>query len=285
MSEHVDTARMLDAFLAPETDRLPDRVIDAALADIARTSQRRAQRVRWRFPQMPAPLRAAGLAVALLAVVGTGLFYLRGLGTGGPPFAPAATAPPRTPMPTLVLDDGLIDVGDWMTYTSERYGYKIQHPPDWTVIPGDHDWTLDEPTDTFSSTAPDRFETQGAADGLGIRLSVWSVTVASGTALEDWIEAYCESANLGSCVGIADHMFGVETYFGEPALLWQQDAHDTQAFAIQRLREYDAIFVAAIWRTEDDPAVRPWGGARRLLATFVSQMIPQGGPTGSPTPS
>ena len=53
MNGTVDTERILDAFLAPEADRLPDRVIDAALADIARTPQRRALRVPWRFHYMP----------------------------------------------------------------------------------------------------------------------------------------------------------------------------------------------------------------------------------------
>jgi hypothetical protein len=35
MSGRADTERILDAFLAPDTDRLPDRVIDAALDEIA----------------------------------------------------------------------------------------------------------------------------------------------------------------------------------------------------------------------------------------------------------
>ena len=85
MNGQIDAERILDAYLAPEADRLPDRVLDAALADIARTPQRRALRVPWRFPNMHALSRATGIAaVALVAVVGAGaLFYLTSNRPGG----------------------------------------------------------------------------------------------------------------------------------------------------------------------------------------------------------
>ena len=77
MNGQADTERILDAYLAPEADRLPDRVIDAALADIARTPQRRALRVPWRFPPCLLSTRATGIAaVALVAVVGAGGTHL-----------------------------------------------------------------------------------------------------------------------------------------------------------------------------------------------------------------
>ena len=94
MNARTDTERILDAFLAPEADRLADRVIDAALADIARSPQRRALRVPWRFPTMPAISRATGIAaVALVAVVGAGgLLFLNSKGPGGPGGSPTPTA-------------------------------------------------------------------------------------------------------------------------------------------------------------------------------------------------
>lgn len=103
MNARSDTERILDAYLAPEADRLADRVIDAALADIARTPQRRALRVPWRFPLMLALSRATGVAlVALVAVVGAGtLFYLNSAPTGGgSQGTPVPTATP-TPTPTV----------------------------------------------------------------------------------------------------------------------------------------------------------------------------------------
>ena len=105
MTGHVDAERILDAFLAPEAERLADRVIEAALDDIARTPQRRAVRVPWRFPTMPALSRATSVAaVALVAVVGAGSIYYvvsnrPGAGPGTPTASPSVTAQP-SPAPT-----------------------------------------------------------------------------------------------------------------------------------------------------------------------------------------
>jgi hypothetical protein len=122
MNARSDTERILDAYLAPEADRLADRVIDAALADVARTPQRRAVRVPWRFPLMPALSRATGVAVvALVAVVGAGtLLYLnskpdgtasRGTPSPGATPTPAPTIAPTATVPPIV--DGPLDAGTY----------------------------------------------------------------------------------------------------------------------------------------------------------------------------
>jgi hypothetical protein len=123
MKARSDTERILDAYLAPEADRLADRVIDAALADIARTPQRRALRVPWRFPLMPALSRATGVAVvALVAVVGAGtLFYLNskpdGGGSQGTPLPTATPTPAPTVAPTAAvippLPEGTLAAGTY----------------------------------------------------------------------------------------------------------------------------------------------------------------------------
>ncbi len=96
MTGHNDTERILDAFLAPEHDQLPDRVVDAALTEIARTPQRRALRVPWRFPLMPQLLRYAVVAVVLVAVAGVGGALLL---TRSDNLGPGAVAPAPTPAP------------------------------------------------------------------------------------------------------------------------------------------------------------------------------------------
>ena len=93
MKARSDTERILDAYLAPEADQLADRVIDAALADIARTSQRRSWWPAGRSNRMNtyAKLIAAAAAVLVVAVVGYQLLP-SGDDTGGQPTAqPSAT--------------------------------------------------------------------------------------------------------------------------------------------------------------------------------------------------
>jgi hypothetical protein len=105
MNARSDTERILDAYLAPEADRLADRVIDAALADIARTPQRRSWWPAWRSDRMNtyAKLIAAAAAVLVIAVVGY-QFLPRNGGVGGEPSAqpsPTATSSPTAqPSPT-----------------------------------------------------------------------------------------------------------------------------------------------------------------------------------------
>jgi hypothetical protein len=105
MKARSDTERILDAYLAPEADRLADRVIDAALADIARTPQRRSWRPAWRSNRMNtyAKVIAAAAAVLVVAVVGY-QFLPRNDNIGGQPTAqPSSTAtssPTAQPSPT-----------------------------------------------------------------------------------------------------------------------------------------------------------------------------------------
>ena len=146
MTGRTTTERILDAYLAPEADRLPDRVIDAALADIARTPQRRAVRVPWRFPTMPALSRATGIAaVALVAAVGAGgLIYLNSPGGDGgsptPTTPPTPTSPPpsstsaSTPKP---VSEGLIGPGvyavkaTWAADPALTVTFTLTEPWEW----------------------------------------------------------------------------------------------------------------------------------------------------------
>ena len=112
MNGRIDAERILDAFLAPEIgERLSDRVIDAALDDVARTPQRRALRVPWRPKRVNtySKLIAAAVAVLVVAVVGY-QFLPRNGSIGGGPSPTAMASPTAGPTPKPVVD-GLIGPG------------------------------------------------------------------------------------------------------------------------------------------------------------------------------
>jgi hypothetical protein len=116
MKARSDTERILDAYLAPEADRLADRVIDAALADIARTPQRRSWWPAWRSNRMNtyAKLIAAAAAVLVVAVVGYQLLP-RNSGIAAQPTAqPSPTATP-SPSATAIppLPEGTLAAGTY----------------------------------------------------------------------------------------------------------------------------------------------------------------------------
>lgn len=274
--------RAVRDWLEDGSDRTPMPAIDAVLLAVKTTPQERALRIPRRFNLMPTYMRLAAV-VAIIAVVGAGaLAFLGGRsGVGGPTLPTAAPTPSARANSTPFQSPDFTGSESVRSYASSRYLYEINYPANWTVIPGDHDWAFETDIDSFNSTAPDRFETQGAAEGLGVRLSVWSVRVEPGTTLEEWIEAYCAAAGSGPCAGIADDLPEVRAYAGAPGLLWQQPPYDTQAFFLVRER----VYVAAIWRSENDPAVRPWGGARSLLEAFARALWMKPPVVGSPSPT
>lgn len=165
MNGRTDAERILDAFLAPEIgERLSDRVIDATLDDVARTPQRRALRVPWRFPLMPALTRTTGIAaVALVAVVSAGgLLYLNAKGLGGPGGATSQPPASPSPMPTAAstprpVTDGSIGPG---VYAAQPIPAT---DPALTVT-----FTLKEPWEWFGASLVPEPPGAAAPTGLGI---------------------------------------------------------------------------------------------------------------------
>ena len=97
------TERILEAYLAPEGDRLPERVIAAALADIARTPQRRALGGPRRYATLPTHKALAFASITLavaVAVAGAVLILQTYTGVGGPSSPPASFPTPPSSKPT-----------------------------------------------------------------------------------------------------------------------------------------------------------------------------------------
>jgi hypothetical protein len=141
MTGRSDTERFLDAFLAPEADQLSDRVLEAALADIARTPQRRALRVPWRFTNMPVFARAAAAALALVVLAAAGgVVYFGSPGTWiGGRAAPASPEPSPSPSPSASPRPSPPPLTE--RFTSTIHGISIDSPSGWQTRPATEPWT------------------------------------------------------------------------------------------------------------------------------------------------
>ncbi len=292
MKSDRDFERAAAEWLDAGSDWTAPHVIDAVLLAVRTTPQERGFRIPWRTTSMRNLLYAAG-AVGILAVAGVAAFYTLGPGSNvgsGPPPSPAAqpsqaqsptpgptTQPTLEPSPTVPTASP-IDTTSWTAYTSERYGFTIGHPADWTVVPAARDWTMATDAADWLSTAQEAFR------GPNVRVSAWSVAVDRSTtpetsaAVAAWVEEYCEELGNTPCTGIQERAtpLCVELRDCHPGLLMQFE-EDVEAFFTGGIDidggEYgDTMVVVAVWWDESAPAVAPYGGAQKLLEAFLSTM-------------
>jgi hypothetical protein len=214
--------------------------------------------------------RLALAAAAVVAVVVGGLYVLRpgadrpGVGGPGSPVPSASTS--LSPPPSATTS--LLDTSTWVAYESDRYGFSIGHPADWTERASDHVWTLAADSD-WLSPASEGFR---AADS-SVYATAWSVSVPAGTTAEAWIAAYCVKQANTPCTGIPGFAM-TATMDGHPGLL-VPFKDDTQAFFLVDSRMY----VVAVWEPDSDPRTAPYGGAQRLLKGYLASMrLLPGGP-------
>jgi len=138
MTTQREVERVLDSFFAPNGDEVADWVIDAALSEVEHTPQRRVIDVPWRPRQMNPFARLAVAAAAIVIVAGGALYLFTpgNQGIGGPPAAspspfdvapsaapsssPSGSVAPATPQPLT-----------WETFTSDRFGYRMEVPVGW----------------------------------------------------------------------------------------------------------------------------------------------------------
>ncbi|MGH2392320.1 MAG: hypothetical protein ACRDGH_02330 [Candidatus Limnocylindria bacterium] len=255
-----ETTRIVRSWLEEGVTQLPDRVLDQVLDQLPTTPQRRATGLARRTFLMSNTARIALAAAAVVVVALIGYQFLAGPNTGGPGSVPSPTPTATTALPssepTAQPSAEAIDTATWTTYVSDRYGFSIAHPADWSVRPGDHDWTPEE--SAWESTATESF----IAPDESIRISAWSVAVEPGTSLEAWIQAYCER-NTTPCTGIQERAVPVyaEVRDQHPGLL-VPFTDDIQAFFLNA----DRIYVVASWRPEGVY------DSRRLIEAFALSM-------------
>lgn len=214
---HVD--RVLHRWLSEGSSIAPDRVINAALAQVPTTRQRGAGWLLRRSTSMttvargaqaPQARRLIGLA-AVVALAFVGLRLVGGVNIGG-------------------ADPAL---GDGVIFTSERYGYSVTVPADFErfEIPGT--WAAGE-SPVVNGPGSDVYSGPGSID-VRTDMVVWSQAVGTETSLDAFLADYdaLMSGSAGSCSGILTT--GPLTIGGESARFTTHECPDgagTVAFAV-----------------------------------------------------
>jgi hypothetical protein len=245
-------------WLEDGSDRTPPAAIDAVLLAVKTTPQERDLRIPRRFLPMPTYMRLAAV-IALAAVAGAGALLVMSGGTNRNQPPPLAS-PSTSPLPTQA---GL-DTSNWISYSSERYGFDIKRPPNWNENPASRAWQLADAAQ-FPAPGTEDFTYQPAED-LGVRVSAWSFAVAPGTSLGPWIETYCVVQGK-SCPGALSTALPI-TMDGHPASSLAGPTEDSRVFALIN----DRIYIVTAWRPDNDPSVAEFGGGRRLVEAYVSTM-------------
>ena len=185
--------------------------------------------------------------------------FLVALAGCGPGDAATPTAAKTTDEPTS-LDPN--DTSAWLPFISERYGFRMAYPPDWSAHPGNGDWTFPEDTawpDGVGRT--DWFYLDGA-DG-SVAASAWSVALEPGISADQWFLDYC-AVEATPCDGTEPKVrASLDGHSG-----WFVPSSDPQAY----FDIGDRIYLVVIWQPEDHPALEPYGGGRQLVEAFLSTM-------------
>ena len=186
--------------------------------------------------------------------------------TPSPSGEPSASAAPSTtePSSSAVASQSLDpeDTSAWLPFTSERYGFRMAYPPDWSAHPGDGDWTFPQDTawpDGVGRT--DWFYLDGA-DG-SVAASAWSVALEPGISADQWFLDYC-AVKATPCDGTERKVpASLDGHAG-----WFVPSSDPQAY----FDIADRIYLVVIWQPEDHPALERYGGGRQLVEAFLSTM-------------
>jgi hypothetical protein len=176
MTRSMDVERALDAYLAPDVVRIPDRVLEAALDQIQDTPQaRRGLLAPQRFPQMNMFARAGAVLVVAVAAIGALALLVGprgGIGTTPTDFPTPSASESAPPLPTLDA-----------TFTSTWYGYQIRYPSGWTVRPGLGPWRNNS---TLSPGDPITDEIVSPSGPYSMRISIASLALADGLTMYDF---------------------------------------------------------------------------------------------------
>ncbi len=185
MTTRPDPDLTIAAWLDDGPTRLPEST-RRAIAVALRTQPRRSRMAILRgLPMFPLNRLATGAAIVLaVGLVSVLVLANRGGTIGSPgvsvpsasPPAVASPAPSASPTPAT---SGLISTAAWPSFTSARYGYSVQYPPELTPTQSTRQWTDADRSD-WLSPANDTFKGS-------VAITVMAVTLPSGTTRDEWI--------------------------------------------------------------------------------------------------
>jgi hypothetical protein len=193
--------------------------------------------------------------------------------------APVESTPPATgaPAPSVSAPDRPvttgIDTSTWIPYTSERYGLRIAHPPDWTVVPAERTWDYEEDVGVIDGPGLEGFM---SAEG-DIWLTLWAAPFDGPSTLagiQTWTERYCSMSGDSNCATIGER--AVRLCNGrqdcDPGLLVPFET-DVQAFFTDEA-DGGRIIALASWRPPDYRVAEDSisGTSREILDAFLSTM-------------
>ena len=231
--------------------------------------------------------RVAAAAAIIVAVAGLGAFGLSNR-TSGPavlpssaivsasPSAPTPAPTPQSVSPVSSPSGDPLDTRAWVTYTSALYHFDIGRPATWTVRPATRAWSFDLDSDTNAPITPgaDHFT---SPDTL-VRVSAWDVPLGSGFDLDSrdqlltWITDYCTRTGTAGCAGVRDRAVFFCNEFRDCHNAYLVPFADWVGTFAWGGSIDGAVRIVAVWRSENEPQVAPYGGGRALLEAFLSTM-------------
>ena len=151
------------------------------------------------------------------------------------------------------------DTTAWVAYTSNRYGFDISHPADWTERPATGDWTMAEDGANFLSGHAEGF----MSPDFTTYASAFAVDLPDGEPSDEWITAYQAPSSSGcKDVGLEPAASEPGTVDGRPATI-SHSCQDSMAFVVIG----DRIYVFVLSHQLLDSLE---GSREPLLRAFVS---------------
>lgn len=253
MTGQTEVELILDRYLADGAERVPDRVIDAALDQIDSTAQRRVLRLPWSLPALPAFVKPALAGAAVVAAIALGWTLLeRGpRGTVGTTPSPTSS-PSASPSPPPAT-------GWSRTFDSPLYGYSVGAPEGWEFQPSTEVW---RPREGRFGEAPLDFITPR---GEQLVLRAGSGLIPEGAEADDWIARFVTHTDIAVC-GPPRETLEVILIDGQPGRL-RDSCGEVEATVVVGQRVY--VFTLFVNAGTSEPGR---SGGRGLFDAFAASI-------------